>query len=68
MRVDPQWMNCLLVRAKSNETEAAIRSVEKLWKEYAPGYPFKYSFLNQDWEEFYKTEAQRRWVHRSRDW
>ncbi|HYG19441.1 MAG TPA: ABC transporter permease, partial [Ohtaekwangia sp.] len=59
MRVDPQWMNCLLVRAKPNETEAAIRSVEKLWKEYAPGYPFKYSFLNQDWEEFYKTEAQR---------
>jgi putative ABC transport system permease protein len=59
MRIDPAWMNCLLVRTKPNETEAAIQAVEKLWKEYAPGYPFKYSFLNQDWEEFYKAEGQR---------
>ncbi|MEO7989908.1 MAG: ABC transporter permease [Chryseolinea sp.] len=59
MRVDPDWMNCLLVRAKPSETETALRAVEKLCKEYAPAYPFKYSFLNQDWEEFYKAEAQR---------
>jgi putative ABC transport system permease protein len=49
----------VLVRAKENETEAALRSAEKLWKEYAPGYPFRYSFLNQEWEGFYKAEAQR---------
>ncbi|HEY9006497.1 ABC transporter permease [Ohtaekwangia sp.] len=59
IRVNAGWRNCLLVRAKANETEAAIRSVEKLWKEYAPAYPFKYSFLNQDWEQFYKAEGQR---------
>ncbi|HEY9045457.1 MAG TPA: ABC transporter permease [Ohtaekwangia sp.] len=59
MRVNGGWRNCLLVRTKPNETEAAIRSVEKLWKEYAPAYPFKYTFLNQDWEEFYKAEGQR---------
>jgi len=59
MRIDNEWMNCLLVRTKSSETETAIRSVEKLWKEYAPGYPFKYTFLNQDWEELYKAEGQR---------
>jgi putative ABC transport system permease protein len=59
LRIDASWMNCLLVRAKQDQTEAALRSLEKLWKEYAPGYPFKYSFLNQDWEEFYKAEDQR---------
>ena len=59
LRIDPDGLNCLLVRAKPNETESALSAVEKLWKEYAPGYPFKYSFLNQDWEEFYKAEAQR---------
>jgi ABC-type antimicrobial peptide transport system permease subunit len=48
-----------LVRAKPHETETALKSAEKLWKEYAPGYPFRYSFLNQDWEGFYKAEAQR---------
>jgi putative ABC transport system permease protein len=50
---------CLLIRAKANETQTALRSAEKLWKEYAAGYPFKYSFLNQDWEQFYKSEEQR---------
>lgn len=50
---------CVLVRAKPNESAQAITSTEKIWKEYAPGYPFKYSFLNQDWEEFYKAEGQR---------
>ncbi len=50
---------CVLVRAKAGETEAALQSAEKIWKEYAAGYPFKYSFLNQDWEDFYKAEGQR---------
>lgn len=59
LRIDDEWINCLIVRAKQGQTETAIGSVEKLWKEYAPTYPFHYSFLNQDWEEFYKAEGQR---------
>jgi putative ABC transport system permease protein len=59
MYIQPKWLQCVLIRAKPGETEAALRESEKLWKEYAPGYPFKYSFLNADWEEFYKAEAQR---------
>lgn len=59
MRLDPAELYCVLVRAKPAETESALKSVEKLWKEYAPGYPFKYSFLDQDWEKFYDAEAQR---------
>lgn len=50
---------CLLVRAKERQAETALKSAEKLWKEYAAGYPFKYNFLNQDWEDFYKAEGQR---------
>lgn len=49
----------VLVRTKQHETEAALKAAEKLFKEYAPGYPFRYSFLNQDWEGYYKAEAQR---------
>ena len=59
MYIQPQNFSCLLVRAKAGETERALQSVEKLHKEYAPGYPFRYSFLNQDWESFYKAESQR---------
>ncbi|MEP6733901.1 MAG: ABC transporter permease [Chryseolinea sp.] len=58
IRLKPTNVNCLLVRIKSGETAAGLASAEKLWREYAPGYPFKYQFLNQDWDEFYKSEAQ----------
>jgi len=57
MSMNNVWV--VLVRAKQNETAAALRSVENLWKEYAPGYPIKFSFLNQEWEGYYKAEAQR---------
>ena len=59
LTVKPEWSNCILLRAKEGETEAAIKSWEKIWKEYAAGYPFRYSFLNQDWENFYNSESQR---------
>lgn len=59
LRVPRDDYYCLMIRVKPNETEAAIKSMQGIWKEYAPGYPFKYSFLNQDWEEFYKAEGQR---------
>ena len=59
IHIQPEEFGCLLVRAKTGETEDALKSVEKLFKEYAPGYPFQYSFLNQDWENFYQAEAQR---------
>ena len=60
MRVAPriEW-GALLVRAREGQTEAAISAVQKLAKEYAPAYPFSYSFLNQDWENYYKSEGQR---------
>ena len=59
LRVKSKYISCFLVRTKPNETEAAIRSTETLWKEYAEGYPFRYSFLNQNWEDYYKSEKQR---------
>ncbi|MGC3947656.1 MAG: ABC transporter permease [Chryseolinea sp.] len=58
IRLKPENVNCIIVRAKEGQTAEAIKSMEKLWKEYAPGYPFKYTFFDQDWEEFYSAEAQ----------
>jgi putative ABC transport system permease protein len=60
MRVAPkiEW-GCLLVRAKEGQSAEAISALEKISKEYAPAYPYRYSFLNQDWDNFYKAEGQR---------
>lgn len=54
-----EQLNCMLVRAKENELQQAISSVEKLCKEQAQGYPFSYSFLSTDWEEYYEAEGKR---------
>jgi putative ABC transport system permease protein len=60
MRIAPRivW-GALLVRAKEGKTEEAIKAVERISKEYASAFPFSYSFLDQDWENFYKSEGQR---------
>lgn len=59
MRIDTTWMNCMLIRSEAGKTTEALQSTEKLWKEYLPQYPLRYKFLSQDWEEYYKSEAQR---------
>ena len=51
--------NCLLIRVKPGKNAEALKAAEAVWKQYASVYPFRYSFLNQDWENFYKAEGQR---------
>ncbi len=51
--------NCLLVRTKPGQNAQALKHAEGIWKQFASVYPFRYSFLNQDWENFYKAEGQR---------
>jgi ABC-type antimicrobial peptide transport system permease subunit len=59
MRVGKRAEGCILIRTKEGQSGDALAALEKIWKEYAPAYPFQYSFLNQDWEGFYKAEGQR---------
>ena len=58
-RSENNRFNCVLIRAKDQQTEQALKATDRVWQQYAAGYPFKYSFLNQDWENFYKAEEQR---------
>ncbi len=60
MAVDakPQFGD-IIVRAKEGRSAEAIAALETLAKEYAPQYPYHYSFINQDWDNYYKAEGQR---------
>lgn len=49
----------IFVRTKQDKTAAAIASLEKTWKKLVPEYPFKYSFLDESLDKFYK--AEKRW-------
>ncbi len=49
----------MIIRAKANEAEQALQSTTKIWNEFGTGYPFKYAFLDQDWQDLYRVEGQR---------
>ncbi len=42
----------------SANTEEVIQSIEKVWKQLAPGQPFQYSFLDQDFGRMYAAEQR----------
>ncbi|MBX2962643.1 MAG: ABC transporter permease [Cyclobacteriaceae bacterium] len=49
----------LMVRYDGNPMDATA-SIEKLWKEFAPGVPFEYSFLDQDFDALFRAEMRMR--------
>lgn len=43
-------------RFDTNETHRLIIAMEKVWKRLAPGQPFHYSFVNEDFANMYQEE------------
>lgn len=53
-----QWGGVVVVRTKPGTTEATIKALEKINNSLNPGFPFSYSFLDQDLANLYKGEQQ----------
>ncbi|MBI1770032.1 MAG: ABC transporter permease [Bacteroidetes bacterium] len=45
-------------RFNSNNSQEAIQSIEDVWKKLAPGQPFQYSFLDEDFGRMYSSEQR----------
>jgi putative ABC transport system permease protein len=48
----------VILRFNSSDTKQVVESVEKIWKKMAPGQPFQYSFLNEDFGRMYASEQR----------
>jgi putative ABC transport system permease protein len=48
----------LSLRTSNTDFQETIVSLEKLWKKLAPGQPFQYSFLDDDFEKMYASEQR----------
>ncbi len=46
------------VRTKAGEPTEALAAMEKTWKSIAPGYPLRYSFLDENLDRFYHAEKR----------
>ena len=50
--------NKFFVRIRSGDLSAVLPHLESAWKNIAPGFPFQYSFLDEDLDRFYKSEEK----------
>ncbi len=48
----------IFVRFQAGDPVDAIALLESTWKKFAPDFPFKYSFLDEDLDRFYKSEEK----------
>ena len=53
----PKWTNDFLIKTKPGLTDEAIRYVEKTAKQFNPGYPFAYHFVDEEYEKMYRSET-----------
>lgn len=53
----PDWnTSMVVVRYDASKTAQVTSDIERLAKQFAPEYPFTYSFVDEDFERLYNTE------------
>ncbi|QMU31214.1 ABC transporter permease [Adhaeribacter radiodurans] len=53
---EPRGEGLVLIRTEPGKTKEALTNLEKVTRKYNPGYPFEYKFLDEVFEEQYKSE------------
>jgi hypothetical protein len=52
------WLRRMYVKFRADNISGTLRSLEKTWNEMNLGYPFEYRFLDEDFEDLYRSEAR----------
>ncbi len=55
--VEPKEANYFLARFDPNRLENVLEGLGRLSRRHNPAFPFEYRFLDQDFEQMYRTEA-----------
>jgi ABC-type antimicrobial peptide transport system permease subunit len=55
---DTSRLNQILIRLTPGNIPASLKSVEKIWKEVIPDYPLDYSFVDQDYENLFRSQKR----------
>lgn len=46
----------VLIRVEAGQTRQALKSMENIFKQFNPKFPFRYSFTDQEFANYYKAE------------
>ncbi len=55
---DTSFLRLILVRLTPGKTKESLASVEKTWNEIVPEFPLQYTFIDQDYEDLFRTEMR----------
>lgn len=55
---DPEWSMGVYVKIQPNQEAKAIQAVQKIWDEQFYNYPLDYTFLDETYNQLYKTEQR----------
>jgi len=55
---DTTYLRVILVRLTPGKTEESLAAVEKTWNSVIPEYPLEYTFVDQDYENLFRSEAR----------
>jgi len=55
---NPDWRWKMYVKTTAKDASKAIAAVAKLWKQYNPEYPLNYTFLDDSFNELYKSDLR----------
>ena len=53
-----EWGSLISVRLEAGSVNNKITEIEGIWKEMAPGEPFDYSFLDENFDAMFRSEQQ----------
>jgi putative ABC transport system permease protein len=54
----PQFRNFMYIRVNPGNLTETMKQLEKSWKRIMPAYPFDYHFVDQDFDNMYRTEER----------
>jgi putative ABC transport system permease protein len=55
---DTSFLRVILIRLTQGNIPASLKSVEKVWKEVIPEYPLQYTFIDQDYDNLFRSQMR----------
>lgn len=56
INIKPDWAGNVAIRIAPDNVPGAIETIERVWRAFAPGFPFNYRFLDEDFDRHYRAE------------
>lgn len=55
---DTSFLNDILIRLTPGKTSESLALVEKVWNNMVPDFPLQYSFIDQDYDNIFRSQAR----------